>query len=87
MTLDELEPMLDRKRAEIAERGEGFDVVLAPEPPIDAVGNAGEVERTLQRYGAAGATKLNLRFRHDSLAGYIEQLEAMAVIAERTGWA
>jgi probable F420-dependent oxidoreductase len=85
LTIDQLEPMLDQRRDAIGERG-GFDVVLAPEPPLDPSGDADGVAATLDRYRRAGATMLNMRFRHQSLAHYIEQLEAMASLAASTGW-
>jgi probable F420-dependent oxidoreductase len=77
MTLDKLAPIIDAKRDAIEGRGSSFDVVLAPEPPLDPVGKPDEATDVARRYAAAGATKLNLRFHHDSPAHYIEQLEAM----------
>jgi probable F420-dependent oxidoreductase len=74
LTLDELTPIIDAKREQI---DAGFDLVLAPEPPLDPAGKPGETETVIRAYAAAGATKLNLRFHHDSAAHYVEQLEAM----------
>ncbi|MFN2545749.1 MAG: LLM class F420-dependent oxidoreductase [Actinomycetota bacterium] len=85
MTLEELMPMLDRRREEIARRGPGFDVVLAPEPPLDPVGDREGSLRAVERYAAAGATALTVRVRHDSLPHYLEQLEALAAIATDAG--
>ena len=74
LTLDQLKPIIEAKRDEI---GSSFDVVLAPEPPLDPSGKPDETAEVIQNYAAAGATKLNLRFHHDSAAHYVEQLEAM----------
>jgi probable F420-dependent oxidoreductase len=82
MTLDALLPLLERRRAEIEERGEGFDLVLAPEPPLDPSGDPDAAAETVRAYEAAGATKLNLRFRHESLQHYLDQLEAMAKLKQ-----
>lgn len=75
--LDGLEPMLAKQRDLIDERGDSFDVVLAPEPPLDPLGEPEATAETVRRYREAGATMLNLRFRHRSPAHYLEQLEAM----------
>jgi probable F420-dependent oxidoreductase len=56
----------------------GFEVVLAPEPPLDPLGEPGACNETVQAYAAAGATALHLRFRHRSRRHYVEQIEAMA---------
>ncbi len=58
-----------------------FDIVLAPEPPLDPAGAPDATATALRRYGDIGATGLALRFRHDSRAQYIEQLEAMGEVA------
>jgi hypothetical protein len=85
LTLDGLKPIIDAKRDEISARGEGFDVVLAPEPPLDPVGKPDETSKVIRDYAAAGATKLNLRFHHDSPKHYVEQLEAMTTAVKRLG--
>ena len=83
LTLDQLKPIIDAEREGI---GTGFDLVLAPEPPLDPSGKPDDTVETVKRYAAAGATKLNLRFHHDSAAHYIEQLEAMtACVAQALG--
>jgi probable F420-dependent oxidoreductase len=84
MTLEELLPMIERRQGEIAERGEGFDLVLAPEPPLDPVEDPGGARAALDRYRSAGATGLTVRFRHRSLRHYVEQLHAMAEIDDAT---
>jgi alkanesulfonate monooxygenase SsuD/methylene tetrahydromethanopterin reductase-like flavin-dependent oxidoreductase (luciferase family) len=83
LTLDHLQPMLDTHRESIAERGSDFEVVLAPEPPVDPSGDPERAMAIVHRYTDAGATSLNLRFASTSLQHYLEQLEAMqAIIAE-----
>jgi len=82
LTLDKLTPIIDSKRDEI---GANFDLVLAPEPPLDPVGHPDEAAEVARHYAAAGATKLNLRFHHNSMAHYIEQLEAMVACAREAG--
>jgi probable F420-dependent oxidoreductase len=81
LTLDKLTPIIAAKRDEIGARGSSFDLVLAPEPPLDPTGKPNETVEVIKSYAAAGATKLNLRFHHDSAAHYVEQLEAMTVCA------
>jgi probable F420-dependent oxidoreductase len=80
LTLEELLPLLDARRDEIEHRGADFEMVLAPEPPLDPAGEPGEATAVIERYREAGATMLNLRFRHTSLQHYLEQLEAMTNI-------
>jgi probable F420-dependent oxidoreductase len=58
-----------------------FDIVLAPEPPLDPAGDRDGAADALRRYRAIGATGLSLRFHHDSRSHYIEQLEAMGEVA------
>jgi len=84
----ELSTLLDdpELRERIAGRTAGFDVVLAPEPPLDPLAEPSVARSTLRTFQAIGATGLNLRFRHESRAHYVEQLEAMsALCAEETG--
>jgi alkanesulfonate monooxygenase SsuD/methylene tetrahydromethanopterin reductase-like flavin-dependent oxidoreductase (luciferase family) len=81
LTLDQLAPIIDTHRDEIGARGSSFHVVLAPEPPLDPAGKPDETAEVVRNYVAAGATKLNLRFHHDSSSHYIEQLEAMNACA------
>ncbi|MGZ4207709.1 MAG: TIGR03619 family F420-dependent LLM class oxidoreductase [Actinomycetota bacterium] len=80
LTLDKLTPIIEARRDEIGARG--LELVLAPEPPLDPAGEPEAVAEVVRRYQAAGATKLNLRFHHESRAHYIEQLEAMVGCAE-----
>ncbi|MGZ6494423.1 MAG: TIGR03619 family F420-dependent LLM class oxidoreductase, partial [Actinomycetota bacterium] len=80
LTLDKLAPIIEARRDEIGARG--LDLVLPPEPPLDPVGKPDVAAEVARSYAALGATKLNLRFHHESRAHYIEQLEAMVGCAE-----
>ena len=83
--LDQLGTMLDRARQSKDWRA-GFEVVLTPEQPL-AVDTAAEIDTaraTVAAYAAAGATAMNLRFVHHSLAHYLECLERFA--AEVIPW-
>lgn len=63
-----------------AERRGGFDLVLPIDVQLDPVRPAERqaLADRLQRYRDAGATIVNLRFRHESLAHYLEQLDVVA---------
>ena len=65
----------------VRQRGDRFEVVLAPERALDPVGDPDAAGATLRSYGALGATAVSLRFRHRSSAHYLEQLAAMAQVA------
>jgi probable F420-dependent oxidoreductase len=83
LSLAELEAMLgapDVAAAVTARAGE-FDIVLAPDPPLDPVGDPGATTTTLQGYADIGATGLSVRFRHRSRHHYVEQLAALAELA------
>lgn len=79
MELPALRDLLDDEelRARRADRPD-FEVVLAPEPPLDPVGEPARCAETVHEYREAGATALHLRFRHRSRDHYVEQLQAMA---------
>jgi probable F420-dependent oxidoreductase len=90
LDLDALSAMLTRARASTAwqERSTPFDVVLSLDKQLDATDAAErrELIDLVEAYRAAGATVLNLRFRHQSLADYLEQLEAFAAdVVPRVG--
>jgi len=68
--------------AALERRDHGFDVVLAPEPPLDPLGDPEATARTVRGYRDIGATGLSLRFRHRSRDHYLEQLEAMMEVPE-----
>lgn len=55
----------------------GFDVVLQPPRPLDAVGAPEAATDALRSMEAAGATHASLRFVHHSRDHYIEQLTAV----------
>jgi probable F420-dependent oxidoreductase len=61
---------------------EGFDVVL-PSGALDPKGSPELTVQTLQSLAQAGATALHCAFVHHSLDDYLEQLEALAELAER----
>ena len=76
LSLAQLAAMLQRARDTPAWRDD-LDVVLSPEQPL-ALDDPAAVEQaraTVAAYAAAGATALNLRFVHHSLAHYLECLE------------
>jgi probable F420-dependent oxidoreductase len=62
-----------------------LDVGLAPEPPLDPLGDPDGARQAVERYAGCGATILNLRFRHDSLAHCLEQLEAFVAVTGPSG--
>ena len=84
LSFDELRTMLGDPTvvAALEARGSALDVVLAPEPPLDPLGDRGATLATLRRYRDIGATGLSLRLRHETRAHYLEQLEAMMGVAE-----
>ncbi|ACY99927.1 LLM class F420-dependent oxidoreductase [Thermomonospora curvata] len=59
---------------------EGFDVVFTPNRRIDAIGRPEQVTELMRTAAEAGATRINLTVRHESLEHYLEQLEAFAEI-------
>ncbi|MEY2478573.1 MAG: hypothetical protein QOG87_3888 [Actinomycetota bacterium] len=64
--------------AELVDRlGSPADLVLAPEPALDPIGQPDSTVETVQPYLNAGATVLNLRLVHRSAAHCCEQLEAL----------
>jgi hypothetical protein len=66
---------------QLAARAGSFDLVLAPGPALDPVGDPEAAAAVVRSYAALGATGLSLRFRHRSREHYIEQLAAMARVA------
>jgi probable F420-dependent oxidoreductase len=59
----------------------GLKLILAPEPPIDPLGDPAGTTAFLESYLALGATGFSLRFDHHSLSHYCEQMDAMASLA------
>jgi probable F420-dependent oxidoreductase len=66
--------------------GTALQLILAPEPPIDPLGQPDETAAFLARYVDIGATGFSLRFDHHSPAHYHEQLEALPHVVERAGF-
>jgi probable F420-dependent oxidoreductase len=79
----DLQAMLgaDPLAEQLAARAGSFDLVLAPGPALDPVGDPEAAAAVVRSYAALGATGLSLRFRHRSREHYIEQLAAMARVA------
>ena len=73
-----LEP--EEVKAMLARVGRPPDVGLAPEPPLDPLGDPDGVRRAVDRHAECGATILNLRFRSDSLRHWLEQSEAFLAL-------
>lgn len=71
-----------RETAAWGQREHDLDVGLAPEPPLDPLGDGPDpVTEVIERHGECGATILNLRFRSDSLDHHLDQMTAFAEIA------
>lgn len=87
LTLGELGPMLEDPEiaALRAGRDRPLELVFAPEPPIDPLGAPDETAAFLRDYVALGATGFSLRFRNESLAHYVEQMEAVVALAAELG--
>ncbi|MHB8437683.1 MAG: TIGR03619 family F420-dependent LLM class oxidoreductase, partial [Acidimicrobiales bacterium] len=85
LVLDELRAVLEHPPLAEARRARPIDLILAPEPPLDPLGDRETAAAVVAAYGAAGATGLHLRFVHTSRPHYVDQLEAMAqIVAEVT---
>jgi probable F420-dependent oxidoreductase len=63
-------------------RDEPLDVVLWPEPAADPSTDADRIRRQADEFVALGATVLNYRFRSDSLAHHLDQMEALTRVVE-----
>jgi len=59
------------------DRPSGFDLVLAPEPPIQPVLEPEHVRDTVGRYSDVGASHLIFRFRQHSLRELTEEMAAL----------
>lgn len=77
---DEIARMLAAEDDLRGERRGPVEVVLAPEPPVAPDTDPDGTLATLRAYADVGATMLNVRFRHRSLAHYLEQLEALMAL-------
>jgi probable F420-dependent oxidoreductase len=59
------------------EREHPLDVVLWPEPAVDALQDADRIRRQADEFVELGATVLNYRFRSESLAHHLDQMDAL----------
>jgi hypothetical protein len=90
--IDELADLLTRPtvRQDLARYAEGrgrpLKVILAPEPPIDPLGDPERTTEFLASYVAIGATGFSLRFVHHSPAHYGEQMAALQTVVGAAGW-
>jgi len=90
--LDELTAMLTeaKVREALARRGEEhgrpLGLILAPEPPIDPLGEPGRTAEFLASYVALGATGFSLRFDHHSPGHYCEQMAALRSVLDGAGF-
>jgi probable F420-dependent oxidoreductase len=77
---DELRSMLSAVRETDAwqRRERSLEVVLWPEPAVNALRDADQVRRQAEEYVALGATILNYRFRSESLCHHIDQMARLA---------
>jgi len=77
--LEQLGTMIERARQSPQWRPL-FEIVLSPERPLalDTAADLDATRATVAAYAAAGATAMNLRFVHHSLAHYLECLERFA---------
>jgi len=60
-----------------------LQMILAPEPPIDPLGDPSGTAAFLESYVAIGATGFSLRFEHRSMAHFCEQMEALVTVLGR----
>lgn len=54
-----------------------FEVIIAPEPPLDPLAAPAATGELLGELITVGATGFSIRFRHESRAHYLEQLAAL----------
>jgi probable F420-dependent oxidoreductase len=80
----------DKVKADLAERvetsGGELKLILAPEPPIDPLGQPDATAAFLAEYVALGATGFSLRFEHRSAEHYADQMEALQSLVRSSGW-
>jgi probable F420-dependent oxidoreductase len=80
----------DKVKADLAARVESgrreLKLILAPEPPIDPLGQPEATAAFLAEYVALGATGFSLRFEHRSAEHYADQMEALQVLVKSSGW-
>lgn len=70
-----------RETEAFARRTRPLAVGLAPEPPLDPIGEPQRVRDEIARHAACGATMLNLRFASRSLEHHLEQMAAFVEVA------
>lgn len=63
-------------------REQALDLVLWPEPVLDPLTDPDRVRRQADEFVTLGTTVLNYRFRSDSLAHHLEQMEALTRILD-----
>ncbi len=91
-TLDEITAVLtdpkvrDALQARAEERGRPLKLVLAPEPPIDPLGDPERTTEFLASYVDIGATGFSVRFDHHSLSHFGEQMAALQSVVRAAGW-
>lgn len=59
-----------------------FEVVLAPDPPLDPTGDRSGTARAVEAWAAAGASAFAVRVRHRSRDECIEQLAALVRVVD-----
>ncbi len=91
-TLDELTRLLTEAKVRDAldrraeEHGRPLQLILAPEPPIDPLGDPDGTADFLASYVALGATGFSLRFDHHSPSHYGEQMAALQLVVGGAGF-
>jgi probable F420-dependent oxidoreductase len=79
LTLEEISAYLAS-----VELPDDFEVVMGTTPALDPLNDPGATEAAIARYEAAGVTGLAMRFVHQSLSHYHEQLDAFAALVGLT---
>ena len=65
-------------------REQPLEIVLWPEPAVDPFVDADRIRKQADEFQALGATVLNYRFRSDSVAQHVEQMEKfMELMSDR----
>lgn len=86
LSYEQLRVLLARacESPEWSEREAPLELILSPEELFDLRTPAGvdAARAAIEQYAGIGASILNVRFRHDSLEEYLEQLEALMTGAE-----
>ncbi len=62
------------------DQGRPFDLILAPEPPLDPGGRPDATRAVIERYQAMGATGLALRLVSTSRSHHLDQLAALRAL-------